>query len=180
MDDHEKLNKFYSNVEDQFIHIYLCLSLLFMFTRKLTSSCQLPLCTLLYTLYANIYSDIQCSLSWVDLVSNLYSGDPDVEIFKQPLFTYKPEIIPITVPVFFIRSYIVGSLFGSTLFISVLLCFTLPCSLFSAWRLNRSSWCLQNPRSPAWPLFPSSYRHSGLGGQRPGSIKQRVNSLPRE
>ena len=51
--------------------VYSYLSL-FMLTWKLTSSCQLPLCTLLYTLYANIYSNIQCSLSWVDLDSDLY------------------------------------------------------------------------------------------------------------
>ena len=60
----QKVGFIFRPVEDQFIHIYLsCLSLLFMFTWTLTSSCQLPLCTSLYTLYANIYSDIQCSLS---------------------------------------------------------------------------------------------------------------------
>ena len=47
-------------VEDQFILIYLSYLSLFMFTWKLTISCQLPLCTLLFTLYTNIYSDIQC------------------------------------------------------------------------------------------------------------------------
>ena len=157
-------------MEDQFIQIYLSYLSLFMFTWKLTSSCQLPLCTLLCTLYTNIYSDIQCSLSRVDLGSDLYSGDPDVEIFTQPPFTYKPEIISITVPVFFIRSYIVGSLFGSILFVSAFLCFPQPGDWTEVPDVYRTR--------GAPPQ--SSYLHSGPGGPKPGSTKQRGSSLPRE